>query len=208
MRSEGYGTYGSCPVCVSVSVCLSVRSFLPPRVRRSQYIGTNWFTATQKNLIIVVFASFRSYGVICLPRMSPTTLTPKDAYQRDQRKVGNTLIFAILTKNASFRSYGIFAYLLRAHIRNIKRRIYVSARGHELSGRVRAKAYTCIIIESVDSISRDEPDSPLTQYITNAGISRDRYTITHFKHHHRVPRLISNRITSLYSASLRTHRAK
>ena len=48
------------------------------------------------------------------------------------------------------------------------------------------------IIESVDSISRDEPDSPSTQYITNAGISRARYTITHFKHHHRVLRLISN----------------
>ena len=27
------------------------------------------------------------------------------------------------------------------------------------------------IIESVDSISRDEPDAPLTQYITNAGIT-------------------------------------
>ena len=51
------------------------------------------------------------------------------------------------------------------------------------------------IIESVDSISRDEPDSPLTQYITNAGISRARYTITLFKHHHRVLRLISNRIS-------------
>ena len=50
------------------------------------------------------------------------------------------------------------------------------------------------IIESVDSISRDEPDSPLTQYITNAGISRARYTIEHFKHHHRVLRLISNRM--------------
>ena len=33
------------------------------------------------------------------------------------------------------------------------------------------------IIESVDSISRDERDAPLTQYITNAGISRARYTI-------------------------------
>ena len=43
-----------------------------------------------------------------------------------------------------------------------------------------------IVIESVDSISRDEPDSPLTQYITNAGISRARYTIKHFKHHNRV----------------------
>ena len=46
-----------------------------------------------------------------------------------------------------------------------------------LCGTVKVKG----IIESVDSISRDEPDSPLTQYITNAGISRARYTITHFK---------------------------
>ena len=52
-----------------------------------------------------------------------------------------------------------------------------------------------IIIESVDSISRDEPDSPLTQYITNAGISLARYTITHFKHC--VLWLISNRISSV-----------
>ena len=52
------------------------------------------------------------------------------------------LLFAILTKNASFRSYGTFAYLLRAHIRNINMRRYItSARGHELSGRVRAHAY-------------------------------------------------------------------
>ena len=33
------------------------------------------------------------------------------------------------------------------------------------------------IIESVDSISRDERDAPLTQYITNAGITRARYNI-------------------------------
>ena len=52
-----------------------------------------------------------------------------------------------------------------------------------------------VIIESVDSISRDEPDSPLTQYITNAGISRARYTIILFKHHHHVLRLISNQIS-------------
>ena len=43
--------------------------------------------------------------------------------------------------------------------------------------------------------SRDERDAPLTQYITNAGISRVRYTITHFKYHHRVLRLISNRMS-------------
>ena len=51
------------------------------------------------------------------------------------------------------------------------------------------------ISESVDSISRDERGFPLTQYITNGGISRARYTITHFKHHHRVLRVISNRIS-------------
>ena len=37
------------------------------------------------------------------------------------------------------------------------------------------------IIESVDSISRDERGFPLTQYITKGGISRARYTITNFK---------------------------
>ena len=58
-------------------------------------------------------------------------------------------------------------------------------------------SYFCItiIIQSVDSISRDERDAPLTQYITNAGITRARYTITHFKHHHHVLRLISNRMS-------------
>ena len=51
------------------------------------------------------------------------------------------------------------------------------------------------IIESVDSISRDERGFSLTQYITNGRISRDRYTITHFKHYHRVLRLIPNRMS-------------
>ena len=51
--------------------------------------------------------------------------------------------------------------------------------------------YAFFIIES----SRDGPDSPLMQYITNAGISRARYTITHFKHHPRVLWLISNRMS-------------
>ena len=62
--------------------------------------------------------------------------------ERNQLKVGKPLIVVTLTKNFSFRSYGIFAYLLRAHIRNINMRSYItSARGHELSGRVRAQAY-------------------------------------------------------------------
>ena len=51
-----------------------------------------------------------------------------------------------------------------------------------------------LIIESVDSISKDERGFPLTQYITNGRISRGGYTFTHFKHHHRVLRLISYRM--------------
>ena len=51
-----------------------------------------------------------------------------------------------------------------------------------------------LIIESVDSISKDERGFPLTQYITNGRISRGGYTFTHFKHHHRVLRLISYRL--------------
>ena len=40
---------------------------------------------------------------------------------------------AILTENASFRSYGTFTYRLRAHIRNINMHRYItSACGHEL----------------------------------------------------------------------------
>ena len=50
------------------------------------------------------------------------------------------------------------------------------------------------IIESVDTISKDERGFPLTQYITNGRISRGGYTFTHFKHHHRVLRLISYRM--------------
>ena len=58
-----------------------------------------------------------------------------------------TLLFAILTKNASFGSYSIFVYLLRAHIPNINMRMYItSAHGHELSRCVRADAYNLILI--------------------------------------------------------------
>ena len=56
------------------------------------------------------------------------------------------------------------------------------------------------IIESVDSISKDERGFPLTQYITNGRISRGGYTFTHFKHHHRVLRLISYRMAVYNSA--------
>ena len=60
--------------------------------------------------------------------------------------------------------------------------------------RVKEHGKILCIIELVDSISRDERGFPLTQYITNGRISRARYTITHFKCHHRVLRLISNRM--------------
>ena len=67
-------------VVLCVCVCVSVRSFLPPCACRSQNIGTNGFIAMQKTFTIVFFAknvSFRSYGIMCLPRMPPTTLKPQ-----------------------------------------------------------------------------------------------------------------------------------
>ena len=61
-----------------------------------------------------------------------------------------TLLFAVLTKNDSFRSYSTFVYLLRAHILNINTctyTTYTSAHGHELiSGCVLADAYNLMLI--------------------------------------------------------------
>ena len=65
-------------------------------------------------------------------------------------------------------------------------------RNHEPRAKALGNNY---IIESVDSINRDERGFPLTQYITNWEIARARNTLTHFKHHHRAPRLISNRMS-------------
>ena len=96
--------------------------------------------------IIVVFAKnilFRSYDIICLPRMPQLHLNQKTD---TKGIVGKTLVFAILTKNASFRSYGIIAYPLRAYIHNINMLMYItSAREHELSGRVRTHAYHTVL---------------------------------------------------------------
>ena len=63
------------------------------------------------------------------------------------------------------------------------------------------------IIESVDSISKDERGFPLTQYITNGRISRGGYTFTHFKHHHRVLRLISYSM-SVYNSAVYVRAAR
>ena len=53
-----------CPACVCV--CVSVRSFLPPRASRPRNICTYVFTATRKTLyiaiIIVIFAENASFG--------------------------------------------------------------------------------------------------------------------------------------------------
>ena len=40
--------------CVCLCVCVCVCSFLSPRACRSQNIGTNGFTATQKKTFIIV----------------------------------------------------------------------------------------------------------------------------------------------------------
>ena len=101
-------------VCVCVSVCLSVHSFLPPPASQYRYVRVH--CDTEKPFIIVIFAknaSFRSYGVICLPLMSLTN--PKRRIPKKSAEDWKALIVMILTENASFRSYGTFTYLLRAH---------------------------------------------------------------------------------------------
>ena len=71
-------------LCVCVCVCVSVRSFLPPRASRPRNIGTYVFTVTRKTLLYIIIvnfaenASFRSYGIICLPRMPLSTPEPQN----------------------------------------------------------------------------------------------------------------------------------
>ena len=45
---------------------------------------------------------------------------------------------------------------------------------------LRRDLISSLIIESVDSVNRDERGFPLTQYITNGGISSARNTSTQF----------------------------
>ena len=118
-----------------VCVCLFIYSFLPPRASTPRNIGAYVFTATRKALYIairiVIFAenaSFRSYGRRHLLASNATNCSwaTKYGYQRNPRR-GHEIIFAILTKNASFRER-----LLRAHILNINIHTYkTSAHGHE-----------------------------------------------------------------------------
>ena len=76
-------------------------------------------------MIFAKNASFKSYGVICLPQMPLTTPEPQNMDTNGIHASGHDITILILTKNASFRSYGTFAYLLRAHIRNINMCRYI-----------------------------------------------------------------------------------
>ena len=91
---------------------LPVHSFLPPRASRSRNIGTYAFTATRKTLLYIIIvdfaenASFRSYSVICLPRMP---LTTPESQNMDNNGIHvMDILFAVLTKNDSSRSYSTF----------------------------------------------------------------------------------------------------
>ena len=132
-------------------VCVPVRSFFCRHVHLDPDVRVHRGTETLL-YIIVIFAenaSFKSYSVICLPRMPLTSYSgaTKYGYQRNPRNVGMTLLFAVLTKNDSFRSYSTFVYLLSAHILNINTCTYTtSAHGHELNGCVRADSYNLILI--------------------------------------------------------------
>ena len=60
--------------------------------------------------------------------------------------------------------------------------LYILLKGHFINDKLpydKVNFKIRIIIESVDSICRDETDSQYTQYITNEGISRARYIHYH-----------------------------
>ena len=83
---------------------------------------------------------------------------------------------------------GLAFILVENSSKQLKRFFLANGKGTRVHRQCILKIYTL-------SISRDERGFPLTQYITNGGISHARYTITHFKQHHRVLRLISNRMS-------------
>ena len=75
---------------------------------------------------LVKEASFKSSGVICFPEMLPAIPEPQNTNsKRIHTNVAMILLFVILTKNALFKSYGAFTYLLRVHICDISVVIYL-----------------------------------------------------------------------------------
>ena len=70
--------YCSCPVCVCVFMCVCLFAVF---CHHAKYRYVRVHRKTEKTFIIVIFAknaSFRSYGVICLPRMPLTTPEPQN----------------------------------------------------------------------------------------------------------------------------------
>ena len=64
-------------VCMYVCVCVCVHSYLPPHTLESQKRDTNGFCAIRGSFKFFADfpknASFKSYGVICLPRAAPAS---------------------------------------------------------------------------------------------------------------------------------------
>ena len=108
-------------VCVCVCVCVYVSdiSFLPPCASRPRNnIGSitvciRIHRDTENSFIIIVIfaqnASCRSYGRYLLASLPFTTPKPQNT---DTNGIHATLLFAILSKNALFRSYSTFVYCI------------------------------------------------------------------------------------------------
>ena len=109
-----YSTLFLC-VCVSACVraCMCMISFMPPHISRTPNYRCIWIHHnTEKPFIILIFAKYALFLKLrhhFLPQMPPTNLSPKYRYQRNPCNVGMTLLFMILTKNASFK---VMVYLL------------------------------------------------------------------------------------------------
>ena len=155
MRSEGYS---SCLVCVCVCVLLVFcrHMHLDPKIKvrtDSPRHGENFYNPAW---FLLKMQSSETTAPLASSNATYYTWATNCGNQRILCSVMMTLLFAILTKNASFKSNGTFAYLLREHIHNINMRMYItSASGHELcSGRVCTHAvllcmqyyYACSII--------------------------------------------------------------
>ena len=109
-------------VCVRVCLCVCVcacmrayvcvcRSFLPPRASRPRNIGSyvRVHRDMEKTFIILKCSVQKLQRDLLASNATNYPRPPKYGYQRNPRNVGMTVLFAILTKNASFRSYGTFA---------------------------------------------------------------------------------------------------
>ena len=100
-----------------------------------------------------------------------------------------------------FKCFFVLVYVIFVQYNNGKRyskNIRDRSKNHDHANIIIIKKYIYYPYHRVGriyKINRDERGFPFTQYITNWEISRARNTITHFKHHHRVPRLISNRMS-------------